>query len=49
VKRFGERQAFRLAVAARARLLELVAERPYVYAATAKKFATRSVAKEERP
>ena len=39
VRRFGERQAFRLAVAARAELLLRVENRPYLYDRTAKKFA----------
>ncbi len=41
VRRFGERQAFRLAVAARAKMLDLVAERPYLHHPTAKKFAAK--------
>lgn len=48
VGRFGNRQAFKHAVAARAKLLDLVADRPYLYNATAKKFAARAAAKEKR-
>ena len=39
VRWFGERQAFRLAVAARAELLLRVENRPYLYDRTARKFA----------
>ena len=49
VKRFGRREAFRRAVAARARMLDLVADRPYLKHATAKKFAARPAAKEKSP
>ena len=48
VRRFGERQAFRFAAAARARMLDLVGERLYLKHATAVKFAARSAAKEKR-
>lgn len=43
VRKFGERQAFKRAVAARLKLLELVPDRPYLKHATAKKFAARSL------
>lgn len=39
VRKLGRREAFRLAVAARTRMLELVGDRPYLHNATAKKFA----------
>jgi hypothetical protein len=39
VRKFGHKEAFRRAVAARARMLEMVEDRPYLYSATAKKFA----------
>ncbi len=45
VRKFGSRQAFRLAVAARERLLELVADRPFLYSRTAKRFAAMSRAR----
>lgn len=48
VKRFGSRQAFRRAVAARAELLQLIGDRLYLQHPTAKKFAARSAAKEKR-
>lgn len=42
VRRFGARAAFQRAAAACAQMLELVAERPYLYNAMAKKYATAS-------
>jgi len=42
VRRFGQREAFKRAVAARTQLLDLVGEQPYLNNATAKKFAARS-------
>ena len=42
VLRLGERGAFRHAVAARARLLDLIPDRLYLYHPTAKGFAARS-------
>ena len=42
---FGERQAVKRAVAARAQLLELVGDRPYLYNSTAKKFAASAQVK----
>ena len=45
VMKFGRREAFKLAAAARERMLKLVGERPYLYDITAKKFAARSAAK----
>lgn len=45
MKKFGAREAFKRAVAARAQLLELVGDRPYRYNPTAKKFATDSATK----
>jgi len=42
VRRFGARGAFQRAAAARAQMLELVAERPYLYNTTAKKLAVRT-------
>jgi hypothetical protein len=39
VRKLGRREAFRLAVAARTRMLDLVGDRPYLHNATAKKFA----------
>lgn len=41
VLRFGEREAFRRAIAARKELLVLVDDWPFLYNATAKKFAPR--------
>jgi hypothetical protein len=41
VRRFGKREAFKLAVAARARMLDLVPDRPYLKHATARKFAAK--------
>jgi hypothetical protein len=41
VRRFGRREAFKRAVAARARMLDLVGERLYLKHATAKKFAAK--------
>jgi hypothetical protein len=45
VKRFGSREAFRRAVAARAQLLQLVPDRPYLKHATAMRFASESTNK----
>ena len=39
VLRLGHRKAFKLAVAARRKMLEMVDERPYLYAQTAKRLA----------
>jgi hypothetical protein len=39
VRKFGSREAFKRAVAARARMLTLVGERPYLHHPTAKRFA----------
>lgn len=41
VRRFGERQAFRLAVAAREELLMRVENRPYLYSRIAKQFVAK--------
>lgn len=48
VARFGERSAFKRAIAARADMLALIDNRPYLHHPTAKKFAARAAAKEER-
>lgn len=45
VRRFGRREAFARAVAARAEMLALIDDRPYLYNATAKQCAARSAAK----
>lgn len=39
VKKFGEREAYRLAVAARSELLAMVENRPYLYHAAAKRLS----------
>jgi hypothetical protein len=39
VKKYGEREAFRLAVAARSELLAMVENRPYLYHAVAKRLS----------
>lgn len=41
VRKFGRREAFRLAVAARAELLEKVENRPYLYHSVAKRLVRR--------
>lgn len=43
MKKFGAREAFRRAVVARAQLLELVPDRPYLKHVTAKKLAAQGV------
>ncbi len=45
VKKHGERAAFRLAVAARTHMLELIDDQPFLHAKTARQFAARSAAK----
>lgn len=54
VRKFGRREAFERAVAARAEMLELVEDRPYLYNATAKQFANKLLsaansAQQQRP
>ena len=41
VRKFGRREAFARAVTARADLLAMIEDRPYLYNAVAKRFATR--------
>ena len=48
VRKHGKHHAFALALAARADMLALVDDRPYLHHPTAKKFAARSAAKEKR-
>lgn len=41
IRKFGRREAFRRAVAARAKMVQAVENRPYVYHPTAKRFAAK--------
>jgi len=43
ILKFGRREAFKRANAARARMLELIDEQPYLYNETAKRFAARQI------
>jgi hypothetical protein len=48
VRRFGNQEAFKLAVAARRQMLKLVADKPFLHSETARKFEARKASKRTR-